>query len=64
MQNMWKAKYYFTFSASALVRALCPISSGTLTPAQPIHRASNSLTPTIGDTLEALGDEIDKSELQ
>lgn len=35
-----------TFSAKALVSALCPTSSGTFTPAQPIHLASKSFTPS------------------
>lgn len=47
---MLSIKYYSklnlqTFSARALVSDLCPTSSGTFTPAHPIHLASNSLIP-------------------
>lgn len=47
MFNLFCEKEVNTFSANALVSAFCPTSSGTLTPAQPIHLASKAFTPFV-----------------
>lgn len=63
-QNDFGEEKLSTFSAKALVSAFCPISSGTFTPAHPIHLASNSFTPSNNLSKVQYGDSFQMNTTQ